>query len=186
MPRSQKSALQKNSRRYPCLCGCRRELTRWTIRRHLKARSPPDTTELESLPPRKRRRVAHFQAGEGSLPLFDPPPALTLHQSPGVECTKPSGHIVDDVLLNLCARTHRTTDQCDDEGSEDDLEGDAVEATDSIDPETDDFWDGGDIDAEGDVDLREGIVSDWDLLAEESIVEAEELSEFEDSFLHTP
>ena len=39
---------------------------------------------------------------------------------------------------------------------------------------------------EGDVDLHEGIVSDWDLLAEEFIVEAEELSKFEHSLFHTP
>ena len=141
---------------------------------------------LESLPPLKRRRVAHFQAGEGSLPSSNPPPVLNPHQSPGVVCTKPSGHIVNDVLLNLRARTHRTTDHCDNGDSEDDLEGDAVEATDSIDPETDDFWDREDIDTEGDVDLREGVVSDWDLLAEEFIVEAEELGELEHSFLHTP
>jgi len=39
---------------------------------------------------------------------------------------------------------------------------------------------------EGDVDPREGIVSDWDLLAEKFIVEAEKLGEFEHSLLHTP
>lgn len=185
MPRSQKTSLQKPCL-HPCLCGCKRKLTRWTIRRHLKAHSSRDTTEPESLPPPKRRRVALFQTGEGSLPSFDPPPALNLHQSPGVECTQPSGHIVDDILLNLCARTHPTTNQSDSEDSEDDLEGDGVEATDSIDPETDDFCDGEDIDTEGDANLREGIVSDWDLLAEEFIAEAEELGEFEHSFLHTP
>ena len=43
-----------------------------------------------------------------------------------------------------------------------------VEAADSVDHETDDFWDGEDtIAMQGDVDPREGIVSDWDLLAEE-------------------
>jgi hypothetical protein len=36
------------------------------------------------------------------------------------------------------------------------------------------------------VDPREGIVSDWDLLAEEFIVEAEELGKFEHSLSHTP
>jgi len=39
---------------------------------------------------------------------------------------------------------------------------------------------------EGDVDPREGIVSDWDLLAEEFIVEAEELGKFWNSSLHSP
>jgi hypothetical protein len=117
--------------------------------------------------------------------LFNLPPALNLHQSPGVECTQPSGHIVDDILLSLCAQTHPTTNQSDSEDSEDDLKGDAVEATNSIDPKTDDFCDGEDIDMEGDANLHEGIVSDWDLLAEEFIAEAKELGEFEHSFLHT-
>jgi len=35
------------------------------------------------------------------------------------------------------------------------------------------------------VDLHEGIVSDWDLLAEEFIVEAKELDKFGHSLLHT-
>jgi hypothetical protein len=35
------------------------------------------------------------------------------------------------------------------------------------------------------VDPREGIVPDWDMLAEEFIVEAEELGKFEHSLLHT-
>jgi hypothetical protein len=69
---------------------------------------------------------------------------------------------------------------------EDALEGDAVEAADSVDHETDDFWSGEDVGMEGDVDPREGIVSDWDLLTDEFIVEAEELSKFEHSLLHTP
>jgi hypothetical protein len=38
---------------------------------------------------------------------------------------------------------------------------------------------------EGDVDPREGIISDWDLLAEEFIMEAEELGKFKHSLLHT-
>ena len=49
-----------------------------------------------------------------------------------------------------------------------------VEAADSVDHKTDD-WNGEDVAMEGDVDPREGIVSDWDLLAEEFIVEAEGL-----------
>ncbi len=39
---------------------------------------------------------------------------------------------------------------------------------------------------EGDVDPHEGIVSSWDLLAKEFIVEAEELGKFEHPLLHTP
>jgi hypothetical protein len=50
-----------------------------------------------------------------------------------------SGFFVDNVLLNLHAQTHRTTDQSDDEDSKDALEGDAVEGADTIDHKTDDF-----------------------------------------------
>lgn len=45
--------------------------------------------------------------------------------------------------------------------------GDTVEAADSVYHETDYFWNGEDIVMQGDVDPREGTVSDWDLLAEE-------------------
>jgi hypothetical protein len=152
---------------------------------HLKARSSHDTIEPESLPPLKWHGITLFQTGKGSLPSFDLPPALNLHQLPGVECTQPFSHIIDDILLSLCAWTHPTTNQSDGEDSEDNLKGDTVEATDSIDPETDNFCDGEDIDTEGDTNLHKGIVSDWDLLAEEFIVKAEELGEFEHSFLHT-
>jgi len=38
---------------------------------------------------------------------------------------------------------------------------------------------------EGDADSREGIVSDWDLLGKEFIVEAEELGKFENSLFHS-
>jgi hypothetical protein len=87
-----------------------------------------------------------------------------------------SGLFVDDVLL---------TDRSDDEDSEGALEGDAVEAADYVDHETDNFWNGEDIAVEGDADPREGIVSDWDLLTKEFIVEAEELGKFGHSLLHT-
>ncbi|KAF8487855.1 hypothetical protein F5888DRAFT_1639669 [Russula emetica] len=80
-----------------------------------------------------------------------------------------SGLFVDNVLLNLHAWAHQTTDQSDDEDSEDALEKDAVEAADCVNYETDDFWSRGDVDMEG------SIVSDWDLLAKEFIMEAEEL-----------
>jgi hypothetical protein len=184
----------------------------------------------ESPPPPKRRRIAHFQAGQESfiitpdkqkqsrsdnisstshshvnasdhpqistpappfdeldpsLPLLNPPPASNLLQPPGDALTEASGLFVDDVLLGLHARTHRTTDQSDDEDSEGALEGDAVEAADYADHETDDFWNGEDVAVEGDADPREGIVSDWDLLAEEFIVEAEGLGKFGHSLLPT-
>jgi hypothetical protein len=86
--------------------------------------------------------------------LLDPPPALNLLQSSGDARTEASGLFIDNVLLNLHARTHRTTDQSNDEDSEEALEGD-------------DFWDGEDVAMEGDVDPHEAFVSDWDLLAGE-------------------
>jgi hypothetical protein len=76
--------------------------------------------------------------------------------------------------------------QSDDEDFEDAVEGDAVEAAKSIDHETDDFWNREDIDMESDVDLREGVVLDWDLLAEQFIVKDKELGKFGRSLLHTP
>jgi hypothetical protein len=85
--------------------------------------------------------------------LLDPPPASNLLQSPGAARTEASGLFVDNVFLNLHARAHRTTDQSDDEDFEDALEGDAVEAADSVDHETDDFWNGEDVDMEGDKQL---------------------------------
>jgi hypothetical protein len=188
----------------------------------------------ESPPPPKRRRIAHFQAGQESfivtpdkqkesraenisstshsrvdasdhpqfstpqlhapsfdeidpsLPLLDPPPASNLLQPPGDALTEASGLFVDDVDLdlNLHTWTPQTTDQSDDEDSEGALEGDAVEAADYVDHETDDFWNGEDVVVEDDADPREGIVTDWDLLAEEFIVEAEELGKFRHLLLH--
>jgi len=91
----------------------------------------------------------------------------------------------DDFLQNLHTRTHRTTNQSDDKDFEGSLKGDAVEAGDYIDHETDDFWNGEAITVEGDADPHEGIVSDWDLLAKEFIVEAEEFGKFWHSLLHT-
>ena len=63
--------------------------------------------------------------------------------------------------------------------------GDAVEAPDYVDHETDDSRDGEDVAVESDADPREGIVSDWDLLTEDFIVQAEELGKFGHSLLHT-
>jgi hypothetical protein len=157
----------------------------------------------ESLPPPKRRRITQFQADTGSspsdhpqlhassfdfspsLPLLDSPAASDLLQSPGDGRTIPSGRFVDNVLLGLHARTHRTTDESDNEDSEDALEGDAAEDADTIDPGADDFWDGEDVDIEDEVGPREDIVSDWDILAQDFIVEAERLRKFEGSLLHT-
>jgi len=210
-----------------CRCGCNRSVSQLTAWRH----EHRTETRPESPPPPKRRRIAHFQAGQESfiitpdkqkqsrtdnisstshsrvdasdhpqfstpapsfdefnpsLPLLDPPPASNLLQPPEDALTEASGLFVDDFLLNLHTRTHRTTDQSNDVDSEGALEGDTVEAADTIDHETDDFWNGEDVTIKGDVDPREGVVSDWDLLAEEFIVEAEELGEFEHSLLHTP
>jgi len=200
---------------YICSCGCNREVSRWTVRHHLAARlkSPPPPKRRRTTHPQvgqkplttglgkqKRPRsennssTSHSRADAGSsssnnpqfhAPSFEFNPSLPLLDPPGDALTEASGPTVDDILLNLHARTHRTTDQSDDEDAEDALEGDAAAAADSVDHETDDFWDGGGVATEGDVDPREGIVSDWDLLAEEFIVEAEELGKFEHSLLHT-
>ena len=118
-----------------------------------------------------------------SPPLLDPPPASDLLQLPGDAHSEASGLFIDNVLLNLHARTHQTGDQSHDKDSEDALEGDAAEAADSDDHGTDDFWDEEDAAIEGDVDPCEGIFLDLDLLAEEFIVEAEELGEFELFFI---
>ena len=121
-----------------------------------------------------------------SLPSLDPAPASNLLQLPGAAHTEASGLFIDNICLNIHAGTHRTTNQSDDEDSGDAFEGDAVEAADSVDHESDDFWNGEDVGMEGDVDPREGVVSDWDLLAEEFIVKAEELGKFEHSLSDTP
>ena len=180
-------------------------MSRWQIKRHREVKkkgkdrkaSPPSVTvQHESPLPPKWRHISHSQADASSsssghpqshahlfefnpsLLFLDPQAAL-----PGNARTESSDHFVDDVLLNLHAWAHRTTNKSDNEDSEDALEGDAVEAANSID---DDFWNGEDVGMEGDVDPREGIVSDWDILAEEFIVEAEGLSKFEHSLFHTP
>ena len=150
--------------------------------------------QYEALPPPKQHRIAHFQADASSssgchpqsctpefeldppLPSLNRPADLDQFQSPGDVHTVPSHRLVNDILLDLHAQTHRNTDESDDEGSEDALEEDAVEATDSINPGTDD---GEDVDMEGEVDSCEGVVLDWDILAEDFIAEAEELGKFE-------
>jgi len=186
-----------------CPCGCNRLLTQWPIQQHLKLKLQASIGQHESPPPPKQHRITHFQADASSssghpqldvplfefnpsLPSVDPPAASDPLQSPVDAHTEASGRFVDDFLLNLHTQTHQTTDDSDSEDFEDALEGDGVEAAHTIDPETDDFGDGEDIDTEDDVDPREGIVSDWDILAEELIVEVEKLGKFEYSLSHTP
>jgi len=148
--------------------------------------------QAQAPPPPKQCCIANFQADAGSsssghpqlhAPLFDldPPADLGLLQLPEDACTVPSHRFVDEVLLDLHARTHRITNETDDESSEDALKGD----TDSVDPGIDDFQNGEDVDMEGEVDLHEGVVLNWDMLDEEFIVEAEGLGKFEHSLLHT-
>lgn len=129
------------------------------------------------IPPRLHSPPFEFNP---SLPLLDPPPALLA----GDALTKASGPFVDNVLLDLHARLHRTTDQSDDDDDEVALEVGAAEAFDFVDHETGDFWNEEDVAMEGDTDPHEGIVSDWDLLTEEFIAEAEELGKFEHSLFH--
>jgi hypothetical protein len=88
----------------------------------------------------------------------------------------PSGRFIEDVLLNLHSRTHRTTDKSDDEDSDDALEGDAAKAGNTTDPGTDESLDEEDV--EDEVDPCEGIISDRDIFAEGFVVEAERLRKF--------
>jgi hypothetical protein len=117
--------------------------------------------------------------------LPDPPPPSNLLQSPGDALAEASDLFINDFLLNLHSWTHQTTDQSNDEDSEGALEADAVEAANYVDHETDDFWNRENVAMEGDADPCEGIVSDWDLLTEDFVVEAEELGKFGHSLLHT-
>ena len=148
--------------------------------------------QAQAPPPPKQCHIANFQADAGSsssghpqlhAPSFDldPPADLGLLQSPEDACTVLSCHFINEVLLDLHAWTHRITNETDDKSSEDALKGD----TDSVDPRIDDFWNGEDVDTEGEVDPHEGVVSNWDMLDEEFIVEAEGLGKFEHSLLHT-
>jgi len=143
----------------------------------------------ESLPPPKRCRIAQFQTDAGSsssgsgdpqlhTPSFNFNPSLPF---PDPQHAEVSDRFIDDVLLNLHlhTRTHRAIDNSDNEGPEDTPKGDAVKAPDSVDPGTNDFSDGEDVDTEGNVDPCEGIIVDWDTFAEE-------LGEFEPSSLHIP
>ena len=157
----------------------------------------------ESLPPPKWHCITYFQAdaspsssgcpqlhaplfdSDPPLPLLDPPADLDLPQLPGDAYTVPSHHFANDALLDLHAWAHQNPNESDKEDSEDAPEGDAVEGANTIDLGTDDFWNEENADMEGKVDPHEGIVSDWDILAEKFIVEAEEFGKFAHSLLHT-
>jgi hypothetical protein len=196
-----------------CSCGCNRRVHRTTEWRHKNRVQPPPPkrrrtahfqaessvitfnkqkrTLTDSISSSSHSRVdasdhqlhaPSFDEFNPSLPLLDPPPAPDLLQPPGDALTEASGPFVRDFLLNLHTRKHRTTDQSDDEDSEGVVEGDVVEGLEAADHV--DYGSGEDIAMEGDVDPREGIVSDWDLLAEEFIVEAAELGNFGHSLLH--
>ena len=156
----------------------------------MKAKAEAEA-QAQAPPPPKRRRTANFQTDAGSsssghpqlhAPLFDfdLPADLGPLQSPEDGRTVPSHRVIGEVLLDFHARTHRMTDETDDESSEDALEGD----TDSVDFGVDDFRNGEDVDTEGEVDPREGVVSNLDMLDEEFIAEAEGLGKFEHSLLH--
>jgi len=154
-----------------------------------------------SPPPCKRHRTGHFQAGasssssshpqfhvpsfefDPSLPFLDLPEASNLLQFPGYTHTIPSGCIVDDILLNLHAQTHRATDESDNEDSEDALRGDVTEAAG---PGTGNLGNGEDIDTEEEEDPYGDVISHWDILAQDFIAEAEELGKSKHSLLHTP
>jgi len=154
-----------------------------------------------SPPPCKQHRTGHFQAGASSsssshpqfhaplfefnpsLPFLDLPEASNLLQSPGYAHTIPSGHVVDDILLNLYAWTHQATDESNNEDSEDALGGDVTEAAG---PGTGNLWNGEDIDMEEKEDPHGDITLHWDILAQDFIVEAEELGKSKHSLLHTP
>jgi hypothetical protein len=192
-----------------CSCGCNRQVTRWTAARHISGQqleSPPPPKRRrvahsqrgqESLITRPGKReqsrtgnnssTAHSRTDASSSssdqPPFDFDPSSPTSPA-GDASTEASGPSLDKALLDIYALRHRTSYRSDDEDSEDVLEEDVVEAVDFVDHETSDFWDGEDVAMEGGVDPREGIVSDWDLLTEKFIVEAEELGEFEHSSSH--
>ena len=119
-----------------------------------------------------------------SLLLLDLPAAPNLLQLPGDAHTEVSSQSVDDVLLNLHTWPHQTTDKDNNKDSEDALEEDSENALKEDSENTLEEDAAKATNLEGEVDLHEGIVLDWDLLAEEFIVEAEGLGKFEHSLLH--
>jgi len=110
----------------------------------------------ESLPPPKQCRITQFQTDAGSsssgsgdpqlhTPSFDFNPSLPF---PDPQRAEVSDRFIDDILLNLHLHTwtHQAIDDSNNEGPEDAPKGDAVEAPDSVNPGTNDFSDGEDID----------------------------------------
>ena len=198
MPTSWKTLRQK-PKKFQCICGCNRLLTQWTIWCHVQ--SSTMQRKSGSPPPCKRHCTGHFQAGasssssshpqfhmpsfefDPSLPFLDLPEASNLLQLPGYTHTIPSGCIVDDILLNLHARTHWATDESNNEDSEDALRGDVTEAAG---PGTGNLGNGEDIDTEEEEDPYGDVISHWDILAQDFIAEAEELGKSKHSLLHTP
>ena len=156
-------------------------MDRTTAWRHSKR--SPHPVRPESPPPPKRRRTTHSQAGQESFVITSDKQKRS--RTDNISSTSHSRVDASDHPQFSTSELHAPSNQSDDEDSEGAIEGDAVEATDHFDYETDDFWNGEDVAVEGDVDPREGIVSDWDLLTEEFIVEAEELGRFGHSSLHT-
>lgn len=179
----------------PCPC-YNHLLTQWLLWKHIKAiragAKAKTQAQAQAPPPPKQHHIANFQADASSSSSghpqlhapsfdFDPPADLGLLQSPEDACTVLSHRFINKVLLDLHAQTHQITDETDDKSSEDTLEGD----TDSVNPGIDNFQNGEDVDTEGEVDLCEGIVSNWDMLDKEFIAEAEGLGKFEHSLLRT-
>jgi len=139
----------------------------------------------ESLPPPKQHHTAQFQTDASSsssgdlqlhAPSFNFNPSLPF---PDPQCAEVSDCFIDNVLLNLhlYTQTYQAINNSNNKGPEDAPKGDAVKAPDSVDPGTNDFSNGEDVDTEGDVDPCEGIIVDWDTFAKE-------LGEFEPSSLH--
>ena len=108
----------------------------------------------------------------------------TLPQPPEDAHTVLPHCFADNILLDLHAWTHQNPNENNDGDPEDAPEEDAVDA-DSIDPGTGDFWNKEDVDVEGEVDPRKGIILLWDILTEKFIVEAEEFGKFAYSLLDT-
>ena len=197
-----------------CSCGCNHRVSRQTAWHHSKRVQPESSRPLKRrriahfqtkspiITPDKQRRSCtdnisssshshvdasdHPQLHAPSLDEFNPslpllnPPASNLFQPQGDALTEASSVFIDNFLRNLLTQTH----QSDDEGSEGAFKGDAAEAAD-IDHDTGNSKNGEGVTVEGDADPCEGMVSDWDLLAEEFIVEAKELGNFRHYLLHT-
>ena len=167
----------------------------------VKAQAQAPIVQHESLPPPKQHHITHQADASPSssghpqlhtpsfdsnlpLPFLDPPADLDLPQPPEDAHTVLPHRFANNILLDLHARTYQNPDENNDRDPKDAPEKDAVDA-DSIDPRTGDFWNEEDVDVEGEVDLRKGIVSLWDILTEKFIMEAEEFGKFAHSLLDT-